>query len=492
MKLKVKKFKWLAGRPVVILHDKTARRLNVFQNDRVCLENGHKFYAVVDIFSRLVKEDEIGLSEEVNDAFLAKEGYKLNVHAAEISEAGQIIKKKIAGYELTAKEIEVIIEQIVKNNLTEAEIAYFVAAQKLKGMTMKESIALTAAMVKTGMKLKFNSKNIVDKHCIGGIAGNRTTPIVVSICAAAGLKIPKTSSRAITSAAGTADVIETIANIELTSEEIQSIVKKTNACLVWGGGLRLSPSDDKIIQIERLLNLDIDSQLLASILSKKIAAGSKKILIDIPYGKSGKIKNIKDAKKLGNKFEEISEHFNVKTKVIYTDGKQPIGNGIGPVLEMLDIIKVLKLQEDAPQDLRKKSLNLAEYLLELGGIKEPKKKAIELLDNGKAYEKFKEIINAQNGKNNFDFKIRKLKLDKFTKTFNSGYSGKITSIDNKKIDMACRILGTPELASSGAFLHKHIGPVKKGEKLLTLYASSEDKLQEAIKYLRKNPAITFN
>ncbi len=489
MRLKVKNFNWLAGRPVVVLHSQTAKRLNVFQNDRVCLENKHKFYAVVDIFPKLVKEDEIGLSEEVTQAFSAKTGNRLDVYAAEMSQAAQIIKSKISGKELTEKEIGVVIEQIVKNNLTEAEIAYFLAAQKIQGMTIQESVFLTRAMVKTGMKLKFSSNNIVDKHCIGGIAGNRTTPIIVSICATAGLKIPKTSSRAITSASGTADVIETIANVELKSDEIENIVNKVNGCLVWGGGLMLSPSDDKIIQVERLLNLDIESQLLASIMSKKIAADSKKILIDIPYGRGAKIATLNESKKLGHKFEKIAKEFGMKILVVYTDGQQPIGNGIGPVLEMLDILKVLKNDIDAPKDLKEKSLFLSSKLLELGGIKDSDRKAKEILESGEAYKKFKEIINVQNRHKDFDKRIKSLKLAKYTKIIVANRTGKIISIDNKNINMVCRILGSPELSSVGVYLHKHIGKISKGDKLLTFYAESKLKLEEAQKYIKKNTVI---
>ena len=225
MRLKIKNFKWLAGRPVVVLHEDTAKKMNVFQNDRVCLSNSNKFYAVVDIFPKLVKVDEIGLSSEVTKVFHKKNGSVIDVTVGEMFSASKLIKKKIDGLELTAKDLDIIIGQIVQNNLTEAEIAYFASAQRMMGMSLNESINLTKAMIKTGAKLNFGKKNVVDKHCIGGVAGNRTTPIVVSICVALGLTFPKTSSRAITSAAGTADVIETIANVELKLKDFHQLLE---------------------------------------------------------------------------------------------------------------------------------------------------------------------------------------------------------------------------------------------------------------------------
>ena len=485
MKLKVKNFNWLAGRPVVILNDKSAKKMNVFVDDRVAISNSKKVYAVVDIFPKLVRTNQIGLSQELSKILKIKNGTTVEVSSSEISDASFLIKKKINGETLNQKELNYLISEIVHNNLTEAEIAFFTAAQKLNGMKFEETVNLTKAMVKTGAKLKFKGKYIADKHCIGGVAGNRTTPIVVAICAAVGLTLPKTSSRAITSASGTADVIETISNVELSLKKIEKIVKKTGACLAWGGSLGLAPSDDKIIQVERLLNLDIEPQLLASIMSKKIAAGAKYILIDIPYGKGSKVKNIKKAKSLGRKFERMGKEFKLKLKVVYTDGRQPVGNGVGPILEMQDVLSVLQNLKETPQDLREKSLFLSTELIKLCGIKNARKKAEEALTSGKAYEKFKEIINAQNEKNNFDLKVEGLVLAKFKKVIKAKRNGKITAFSNNGINSLCRVLGTPETISAGCYLHKHLGKIKKGEPLLTLYTESPSKMKDALKYLKE-------
>jgi len=485
MKLRIKNLNWLAGRPVAILNDGTAKKLNVFVNDRVEIRNSKKVYAIVDIFPKLIGVKEIGLSKELSDVLKLKNKSYVKVSTSELSDATHLIQKKVAGKKLSREEMTYLVSEIVHNNLTEAEIAYFTAAEKLNGMSMKETINLTRAMVKTGAKLKFSGKYIADKHCIGGIAGNRTTPLVIAICAAAGLILPKTSSRAITSASGTADVIETISNVELSINEIKSVVKTAGACLAWGGSLGLAPSDDKIIRVERLLSLDIEPQLLASILSKKIAAGSKYILIDIPYGKGSKITSLKKAEALGKKFQFIGKSFHLKISVVFTKGSEPIGNGFGPVLEMQDILLVLQNSPDQPKDLREKSLFLSSELMKLCNIKNAKRRAEEILSSGKAYEKFKEIINAQNGKNNFDRNVKSLTLAKYKKIIKAKKTGRITEISNKGINSLCRTLGTPETISAGAYLHKHVGKIKKGEPIITLYSESKSKLKEAQEYLKE-------
>ena len=233
MKLKIKNFNWLAGKPVVILNDKTAKRMNVFVDDRVTIMGKEKVYAIVDIFPKLVGKSQIGISNELGKVLKLKNGTKVEVSASELSDATFLIKKKMEGKELTKEELNYLISEIVHNGLNEAEIAYFTAAQKLNKMSFEEIVGLTRAMIKTGARLGFKGKYIADKHCIGGIAGNRTSPIVVAICSAAGLTMPKTSSRAITSASGTADVIETVSNVDLSLSKIKEVVKKTGACLAW-------------------------------------------------------------------------------------------------------------------------------------------------------------------------------------------------------------------------------------------------------------------
>lgn len=492
MRLKARNFNWLAGRPVVILDEVTAKKLNIHTNERVELVyHSRKIYAVVDIFSKVVNKNEVGLSNEITSLIKTKKNSFLEVSPAELTKTGLLIKKKLAGKRLSKEELNLLISEISHNKLTESEISYFVAAEKIRGLSKKEVVYLTEAMVKNGEVLRFNKKIVADKHCIGGVAGNRTTPIVVAICAAAGLTIPKNSSRAITSASGTADVIETIAMVDLNLKEIKRVVRETNGCFVWGGSLGLAPSDDKIIHVERALNLDVKPQLLSSIMSKKIAAGSNHILIDIPYGRGAKVSNKKEAYGLATKFQQLAKHFKVKLKIVYTKGNQPVGKGIGPVLEMLDVLSVLQNKQDSPRDLKEKSLLLSSELMTLCKIKNSKKLARGILESGKAYEKFKEIINAQNKKDNCDSQIKKLKLATLKKTISSKKSGRITEIDNEKINSLCRVLGTPESKSAGVYLHNPVGKIKKGEKLITLYSESREKLRDGLRFFKENKPIVL-
>lgn len=404
----------------------------------------------------------------------------------------EILKKKIEGKELTEEEIKIIVKDILNNKLGDAEIAYFISGQKFRGMTVDEIYFLTKAMIDTGKTMTFGKKVISDKHCIGGVPGNRTTPLVVPICISEGLTIPKTSSKAITSPAGTADVIATIATIEVSVKRLKEIVKTKGGCMVWNSEAKISPADNKIIQIEKILQLDISSQLVASVLSKKISAGSKNILIDIPYGKGSKVENIRQAKKLKRLFLVIGKRFGVNLKVLLTDGRRPLGNGIGPVLEMLDILKVLKGEKGFPKDLAKKSIFLSAELLKLNGVKHPKLKARKSLKSGMAYKTFKGIVNAQNKNRDFDKKIAKLKPGKFSKEIVAGISGRIVDMDNKKLSYLCRILGCPENMGSGVYLHRKKGFLRRGTKLITLYSDDKKQLSQGLDYFWESGVIRLS
>jgi len=486
MKLQIKKLNFLTGRPVCMIHEQTAKELSLHVGNRVSIKNkrGKEIISIIDTVSEIIKPSQIAASQEILEYLSLKNNSKVEVELIKKPHSINIIKKKLEGHRLNKKEITEIIENIANNSLTEVEIAFFIAAVHINGMSMTETKHLTNAMVKTGNTLKLRGK-IFDKHCIGGIAGNRTTPLVISICAAAGLKMPKTSSRAITSAAGTTDVIETIADVEFSLKQIKKIVSKTNACLVWGGALGLAPTDDKIIKIERIVNIDSTAQLLASILSKKISVGSRYILIDIPYGRSAKVSK-KQAEKLKSSFEEVSEKFKLKLKVILTDGNEPIGNGIGPILEIKDIIKILKRKPDAPKDLEEKSILLAGKLLEMA--KKAKRGhgeelAKQILNSKKALKKFEQIIKLQNGN------INKIKNKKpsFSYTIKAKRKTKIKHWDNKLVNKLARFAGCPEDKSAGIYLHKKAGETaENSQPILTIYATSKEKLNHAKKFYKEN------
>lgn len=493
MKLKVKFSKWSAGIPGIMLHPKTAELIGTQITGRVSIKTLSKYprelITVVDTIEKFVKKDEVLISSETKNKLGIKEKDFIDINLAMPPKSLDYIKEKLNGKRLTKRKINRIIADIVNDSLAETEVALFISAMYKQGMNMKEVIYLIKAILKTGNLLKFKQNYLVDKHCIGGVAGNRTTPIVVSICAAAGLYVPKTSSRAITSAAGTADVIEAIANISFNQEQLRKIIRKTNAFIVWGGALSMVPADSKIIKIEKSLKIDPEAQLLASIMAKKIAVGSKYILIDIPYGKTAKIATKKKALHLKEKFEKLGKHFRKKLKCVLTDGSQPIGNGVGPIMELRDIINVLDPNKKGPRDLQDKSIFLASELISLSRkYKKQNSKQIveEILNSGKAFDKFKEIIEAQGGK------IIPLKVSKFSKDILAPRSGKIIEIDNKKINNIARVAGCPADKYAGLYLHKKVKDrIKKGEKIITIYAQSKVRLEKTVDFYSKIKPYTI-
>jgi len=491
MLLKVKSLNILTGRPVAIIHQETAKVLSVSQGDRIRVKHEHSMTAIVNIAEGILGEKEIYLSKEVTRHINAKENYAIEVNAEPPPHTTRFILEKLNDQELDYEKLHSIVGDIVHNTLTEAEIAYFVSGIYTNGMTDKETSNFTKAIVDFGKTIQPKG-NVYDKHSIGGIAGNRTTPIIVSICMAAGLTMPKTSSRAITSAAGTADVIETLAKVEFNLGELNNIIKKTGGCMVWGGALGLAPADDKIIRVEKLIRLDPESQLIASILSKKLAVRSKGVLIDISYGKSAKKKTKLEAEKFKKKFERIAKKLRLKLKVALTDGSQPVGNGVGPVLEARDVLLVLSRSPQKPLDLERKSVNLAGMILEMSGkAKKGKGSALakKLLESGKAMEKFKEVIIAQKG----EVDLEKLKPGDFHCAILSKKSGVVKEIDNRLISEVARAAGCPTDKSSGIYLHVHVGfKIKKGEPLLSLYAETKEKLGFARRRYERLKPILMN
>jgi len=246
------------------------------------------------------------------------------------------------------------------------------------------------------------------------------------------------------------------------------------------------PADSKIIRIEKQLKIDPLGQLIASIMAKKLAMDAEYILIDIPYGNNAKVTKQK-ALNLKRKFEYLGKYFKKKMKVVLTKGNQPIGNGIGPVLELVDVIKILDPSQKGPKDLEKKSIFLAGLLFEM--TRKSKRGqgeglAKEILESGKAFEKFKEILRAQGGG------LKKLKTAKFFKNIRAKKTGRVSSIHNKKITSIARTLGCPLDKFSGIYLYHHIGEkIKKREKILTFYSESKSRLREAVKFYNKEKPV---
>ncbi len=392
------------------------------------------------------------------------------------------IRAKVYGRRLGEAEFRDIVRDIVGRRLSDLDLAAFVTACAGDRLETEETIALTRAMTETGERLDWGPGMVLDKHCVGGLPGNRTTPIVVAIVAAAGLRIPKTSSRAITSPAGTADTMEVMAPVTLDRDAIRRVVETEGGCVVWGGGLDLAPADDLLIRIERPLDFDSEGQMVASILSKKAAAGSTHVLIDMPVGPTAKVRSQSAARSLATLLETVAGAVGLKARVRMSDGEKPVGRGIGPALEARDVLAVLRRAPDAPADLRARALDVAGALLDMaaeaqgGPAGDGRRRAEALLDEGAAEAKFMAICRAQGG-----FSEPGRAAHRTVQTAPRG--GLVTAIDNRRIARIAKLAGAPGRKNAGVLLHANAGDrVEKGAPLYEIHAETPGELEWARDY----------
>ena len=488
MKLKVKDMDIATGDvQVVILNEKDANMLDLHHGDRMGIKkNSRKTIAVLDVAEsrKAVPPGSIGLFEEVLAAIHAQNGDTVEVHLAKKPRSVTYIRKKLDGKELSSNEIYEIIKDIGANKLTDIELTSLVTANYIAGMSDKEITHLTRAMVMTGSQLKIKKKPVVDLHSIGGVPGNRTTIIMVPILVAAGLTVPKTSSRAITSPAGTADTMEVFCPVALSISKLYHILDTVGGFMIWGGSVNLAPADDRIIKVEHPLNIDAEGQMLASIMAKKASVSATHLLMEIPVGKGAKVEDRKHAVHLQGHFERLGRELGIKVTCMITPGEQAVGNGIGPVLEARDCLWVLKNDKKGPEVLRKKSLEMAATLLEFVGKAKKDKgmtMATEILESGKAYKAFSDIVKAQGGK---VMDPRELKACTICHEVKAEQSGRITCLENNTISRVARMAGAPRDPDAGIYIHKHCGDtVKKGDPIFTIYAHGRTKLNYALELL---------
>jgi len=432
--------------------------------------DGAPVIAVLNVVDdeNILAPDELGLCEQAFAQLDLSDGTEVRVEHARPPASLKAVHRKIAGERLSLDEYRGITRDIRGNRYSKIEMAAFLVSCAETGMERDEVLHLTRAMVETGKRLDWSEPLVVDKHCIGGIPGNRTSMLVVPIVAAHGMLIPKTSSRAITSPAGTADTMAVLAHVELSPDQLHDIVRRERACLAWGGKARLAPVDDILISVERPLSLDSPGQMVASILAKKVAAGSTHLIIDIPVGPTAKIRSQSTALRLRKLFEYTGDHLGLQLEVIITDGRQPIGRGIGPVLEARDVMQVLNNQPDAPADLREKALQLAGRILEFDpDVRGGRGYVIarDILDSGRALAKMEAIIRAQGD-------VPETPVPgKLQHTVRAGTSGTVTDIDNLQMARIARLAGAPMDPGAGVDLHRKLGElVKQDDPLYTIHA----------------------
>jgi thymidine phosphorylase len=434
----------------------------------------------------LIAHNEAALSESAWSRLGLADGDHITVsHPAPLDSLSHV-RSRIYGHDLSEPSLHTIIKDIVDGKYSDIHLASFLTACAARALDHNEILALTHAMVEAGERLRWPAGIIVDKHCVGGLPGNRTTPIIVAIAASLGLMMPKTSSRAITSPAGTADTMETMAPVDLDTAAIRRVVEREGGCVVWGGAVRLSPADDILIRVERALDLDTEGQLIASVLSKKIAAGATHLVIDLPVGPTAKVRSPAKAKVLSQDLVRIAETFGLHTKVVPTDGLQPVGRGIGPALEARDVLSVLQCKPDAPQDLRQRSAALAGALLELAGTATEgggEAMAMEVLDDGRAWAKFQRICEAQGG-------MRTPPTSHQKRPLLAERAGRVRAIDNRRIARLAKLAGAPDDRAAGVDLHVAVGDAVASEQpLCTVHAEAPGELAYAFDYASMNRDI---
>ncbi|MDH5449000.1 MAG: AMP phosphorylase [Candidatus Bathyarchaeota archaeon] len=487
IKLKAKIIDLEVGKRMILLHEKDVQEIGILAHDWVKITFGkRKAVAFVDTTKSYLKQGEIGIFRDVYEEFKVKEGAKISVSSAKPPESIKFIHKKMNGKPLTKEEYHAIIQDVVNHRLGEVQIAAFLLAEEFHGSTMDEIEYLTRAMVETGTIIDFD-RPCYDKHSIGGVPGNKVTLLIVPIVAAAGLLIPKTSSRAITSASGTADTMEVVADVEFDAAELKEIALKTSGAIVWGGKLGIAPADDLLIRIEHPLDIDPFGQMLASILSKKLSVGADHVVIDIPVGEGAKVTTVEGAKKFAKSFVELSERFNIHLQCGITYGGQPVGHMVGPALEAREAL--IALQGKGPASLAEKSTALAGILLEMGFVAQPgqgKDLAKGILASGKALEKMREIIEIQGGPP----KIRPddINIGQHTVALKAPCDGFVTNVSNAAITAIARAAGAPREKGAGVALRWKRGyKVKRNDVLFEVYAERASKLNDAY-----NLALSMN
>lgn len=446
------------------------------------------------VYGDLLAEGELGFSESAWRRLQPEAGAHVRLGHTRALDSMSEVRSKLYGNRLSQQSMQNIVADIVAGHYGDIHLAAFVTACAGNRLDTEEIIWLTEAMVNAGERLQWSAitsvgkqapdkpvleRLILDKHCLGGIPGNRTTPIVVAIVAANGLMIPKTSSRGITSPAGTADTMETMTRVALNMAEMHAVVQQEGGCFVWGGSVSLSPADDILIRVERALDIDSEGQMVASVLSKKIAAGSTHVLIDIPVGATAKVRSTHAAQQLSHQMIKVGEALGLQVQTVISDGMQPVGNGIGPALEARDVLAVLRGVADAPEDLRERALLLAGALLEMGGACAPGSGhalAQQTLLSGRALDKFIRICKAQGG-------FHEPQLAHYQHVVRSERNGIVSAINNRLLARLGKLAGAPAAKGAGLYLSVHLGDrISRGQQLFTLYAETAGELAYALDF----------
>ena len=426
----------------------------------------------------LLDSGEIGLSSEAFAELGLPEGTEVTIRRTPSPDSRAALTRKIQGGALSEEQYHTLIRDIVEQRYPDGEVAAFLVAASQK-LSDEEVVSLARVRTRFAERIVWPQKIVVDKHSMGGIPGSRITPIVVPIVAAhGGFLMPKTSSRAITSAAGTADVMEVFANVELSPIDLRRCLEEARACIAWNGRLNHSVVDDVMNAITRPLGIDSNRWSVASILSKKLTAGSTHVIVDLPFGPRAKLKTEADAIELAALFENVGRGLGLTVQAFATDGSRPIGRGIGPALEARDVGWVLDNHPEAPADLVEKALFFASRILAwdsgIGSVEAGRYRAEELLRSGAARKAFDRIIDVQGRR------LPSATPGLLVHTVHADRAGTIKEIDGWAVAGIARRAGAPFDKASGVDLQRHVGDsVERGEPLLMIHASAPSDLEQA-------------
>lgn len=420
-----------------------------------------------------------------------------------------LIQKKKNGETLTKEEIDFMITDYVAGKIPDYQMSAMLMAIYFNGMENEELAAFTLAMRDSGDLVDLSPiEGIkVDKHSTGGV-GDKTTLIVGPIVAACGVPVAKMSGRGLGFTGGTLDKLESISGfrIDLSAQEFFETVKKTGISVIGQTG-NLAPAD-KLLYALRDVTATVDSipLIAASVMSKKLAAGSDKIVLDVTTGSGAFMKNTRDAKKLAKHMVAIGNHAGKETVAILTGMEEPLGFAIGNNMEVKEAIEVLK--GDGPEDVKEVSVALAGMMLSLGlenvSHSQGKRMAKKALSSGQAFEKFKEMVQAQGGDIRYVEHPEFFERDAFEGEVLAAEDGFLSGMDTEKIGVAAGLLGAGRETkdsvidmSAGIYLKKKIGDtVKKGEPIAICYAGTKEKLnrgmamfESSIRYSKEAPRI---
>ena len=478
MKFNIKTFDVHSSDPMILLTDRDCQQLGIKENDRVSITGKKSVIALVASSSEDIIPDGTAY---VPEALIKKVGTNedgtVDIVYAHNPESVRYIRMKMDGERLEKEQIEAIVNDILDNRLSKIEISAWLTALHINGMDIDEIADFTLAMANTGDIIKFTRTPVFDFHSLGGVPGNKVTPIVVSIVAAAGLMIPKTSSRAISSACGTSDFVETFCDVELDSSKVMNISQNIGGVFAWGGSMNLAPVDDMVIKIEHPLGINPRAQMLASIMSKKVAMGSTDLLVDIPMGAGTKVTTLENAKAYARDLMDLGERIGMHVECAITYADQPIGMAVGPKLEARECIRILEGNLH-PSSVVEKACECAGIILEMAGIPNGTQRARELLETGAAHDKFMEIVVAQGGRP--DLKADDLVPGEYSYDVVATNSGYVHDIRNKEVVTIAKFAGAPSDKGAGLLIFKKKGQrVEVGDTLMTIYAESPAKLRRA-------------